>query len=280
MISPATAPLPERGTPAALFMRRLLAIAQRHVFLYMGSWPRFIETLFWPMLNMLMLGFVSLYLLRQYSNATLIASVFVAGAILNEVLLRTTMGMMVMFLEEIWSRNLGHLFSSPLGLPDFMAAMMGFTFVKSLVSVAPAVIVAMYLFDFSLFGLGWPALVYSILLIMSGWWSGLLVISLLLRFGIAAEWMAWMSSWLVVPLIAPYYPVEILPVWLQPVSWALPATYVFESMKSLIGQGELRGNYLLWAFLLNILYFAGASLVFCRAYHGARRRGGLLQVGE
>jgi ABC-2 type transport system permease protein len=280
LISPVTAQCPEISNPTKLYFRRLLAMVQRHVFLYLGSWPRFIETLFWPMLNMLMYGFVSLYMLRQFSNATVVASVIVAGTILNELMLRTTMGTMVMFLEEIWSRNLGHLFVSPLKTSDYITASMGFTFVKSIVSIVPAVFVAMALFKFSLFSLGWPLAAYVVLLIMSGWWYGLLVISLLLRFGIAAEWMAWMSTWLMIPLVAPYYPVDILPSWMQVISWSLPPTYVYESAKSVLAGGPVHGDYLLWALALNIAYFIGAAFIFKRAYDGARRRGGLLQVGE
>ncbi len=280
MTSPAIALRAERTQCIGLFWRRLMAVVQRHVYLYIGSWPRFVETLFWPMLNMLMLGFVSLYMLRQFTSATVVASIMIAGTMLNEIMLRTTMGLMVMFLEEIWSRNLGHLFASPLKLSDYIIAGMGFTFVKSIVSILPAIAVAMMLFHFSIFRLGWALLPFTVLLIMNGWWYGMLVISLLLRFGMAAEWMAWMSTWLIVPLLAPYYPVAILPHWMQPISWSLPATYVFESMKLLLAGGDMEGGYLLAALALNVFYTVVAAFVLHRTYQGTRRRGGLLQIGE
>jgi ABC-2 type transport system permease protein len=92
--------------------------------------------------------------------------------------------------------------------------------------------------------------------------------------------MAWMATWLLIPFIAPYYPVSVLPYPLQLISHSLPATYIFESLKSQItGQG-LAGDNLLIALGLNVLYFIGASLVFWMAYRGAQNRGGLLQVGE
>ncbi len=282
MTSPAIAPLEPlaQHCPVQLFLRRIWALTLRHVFLYLGSWPRFVETLFWPIVNMLMLGFASLYLLHRFSSATVIASVFISGALLNEVMLRTSMGLMMMFLEEIWSRNLGHMFASPLRLRDYVVGMLGFTFVKTTVSIIPAMVVAIWLFDFSIFSLGWHLPVYMLLLIFSGWSYGLLITSMLLRFGLAAEWVAWMSLWLVVPIMAPYYPVEVLPGWMQIIAHALPATYVFESMKSLLDNGDCRPDCLLKSLILNIVYFAGASLVLYRAYRGARSRGGLLQVGE
>ena len=266
--------------PMHLFLRRLLALLLRHVYLYLGSWPRLVEMIYWPMINILMWGFVSLYLLHQFSSAVIIANVFLAGVLLSEIPLRSNMGMMVLFLEEIWSRNLGHLFASPLRLSNYIASVIGLSFMRTTIALIPAILTAKYLFGFSLFSFGWPLLLYILLLLMSGWWLGLLVLSLLLRFGIAAEWIGWMSSWLLIPLIAPYYPVSILPHWLQGISWSLPATYVFESMKSLLNNGELHGDYLWISFGLNIFYFTLSSVIFYKSYQGARRRGGLLQVGE
>ncbi len=278
MTSPAI--VSDRPRPAVLFFRRLWGLTLRHVFLYLGSWPRLVETLFWPIINMLMLGFASLYLLRSYSTASIIVNVFIAGALLNEIMLRTSMGMMVMFLEEIWSRNLGHMFASPLKIFDYITGILCLSFAKSVISIIPAIFIAIALFGFSLFSLGWPVLAFSLLLIFNGWWYGLLVLALLLRFGLAAEWMAWMALWLVVPVIAPYYPVIVLPGWMQIISWCLPATYVFECMKALVTDHQFHGEYLLKAGALNLVWFTGSAIVFYRAYQGARRRGGLLQVGE
>jgi ABC-2 type transport system permease protein len=80
--------------------------------------------------------------------------------------------------------------------------------------------------------------------------------------------------------MAPYYPVSILPHAFQIISWSLPGTYVFESMKAQIATGSARVDYLWIALVLNAAYFALASFVFSRAYRSARKSGGLLQMGE
>ena len=121
---------------------------------------------------------------------------------------------------------------------------------------------------------------YILLLSLSGFWYGLLIISILLRFGLAGEWVAWMGTWLIVPLIAPYYPVSVLPLALQWVAHALPMTYILETMKEQIAGVSLHSGNLWIAFVLNIVYLLISSWVFNKAYHSARRRGGLLQMGE
>ena len=107
-----------------------------------------------------------------------------------------------------------------------------------------------------------------------------MIISILLRFGLAAEWVAWMATWLLVPFFAPYFPVSVLPQGFQIISRALPPTYVFESMKGLISEGDLKPENLLIALALTIFYAILAALIFWRAYRNACRRGGLLQTGE
>lgn len=263
-----------------LFLRRLWGLTLRHAYLHIGSWPRLIEMLYWPIINMSVWGFTSLYLIRQWTDAAIIGSLFVGGVLLAEVFVRTSITMLLLFLEEIWSRNLGHLFASPMTFFDYSVGLIGVALVRMALGVIPAMIVAKFLFGFSILSYGWPLAAFIVLLVLNGFWYGLLILSMLFRYGLAAEWMAWMSTWLIIPIVAPYYPVSILPQGVQVVSWALPATYVFESVKILVDQHELRVDYLLISLGLNIFYLAVAGLVFYLAYQGARKRGGILQVGE
>src|SRR3712207_8761664 len=54
----------------------------------------------------------------------------------------------------------------------------------------------------------------------------------------SAENMAWTIMFLLMPLACVYYPVSILPSWLQALAWALPPTYVFEGMRALLIRSE------------------------------------------
>lgn len=280
MTSPAIVLRPERGKRIALFLRRQLALAQRQMFLLLGSWPRLVEVAYWPTVDVLIWGFASLYIMKTLTNVTIVVTVFLSGVILSELLIRNAFSTMILFIEEMWSRNLGHLFASPMTFFDYTVGLMALSFIRTAISIVPAILIAKYLFHFSLFSLGPPLAAYISLLILNGWWFAFIILSILLRYGLAAEWMGWMLIFGLVPIAAPYYPVSILPAWLQAVSWCLPATYVFESIKSTINGNGLHAGYLWKALGLNIVYFIGTSIFFYRAYQNARRRGGLLQVGE
>jgi ABC-2 type transport system permease protein len=276
-------PAPERSAAflsALPSLRRVYGLVLRHLYLYRGSWPRLVEMMYWPMLNLGLYGFVSLSIVRQYNDAAILTGAFLGGLLLSEILVRSTLAMMVMYMEEVWSRNLGHLFASPLRLRDFVAGLISLGTARTLLSVTPAFIVTYYLFDFSILQLGWYLPVYVTLLCLNGWWFGLLIISLLLRFGLAAEWLGWMSSWVLMPFMAPYYPLSILPAGFQAIGRCLPGTYVFESMKAQVATGNARPDCLWLALGLNLVYFAAACVVFALSFRSARKSGGLLQMGE
>jgi ABC-2 type transport system permease protein len=269
------------STPyGTLFFRRIWGLMLRHYYLHSGSWPRIVEMLYWPVINMVLWGFTSAFLIKSFTNATIVGSSLIASVLLVEVFVRVSTNLLVLFLEEIWSRNLGHLFASPLTFSNYIGGITLVSFLRTIIAMTPAILLALFLFDFSLFSLGWPVTLYIALLAFNGCWYGLLLLSLLLRFGLAAEWVAWMGSMLLTPLIAPYYPVSVLPHALQMVSYSLPATYVFESVKAQLNQQPLPYNELLTAFALNVMYFIIASVIFWLSYRGAQKRGGLLQVGE
>ncbi len=261
-------------------LRRIHGLTLRHLYLYKESWPRLVEMMYWPILNIILFGFISMAIMRRTGHADVTTDAYLGGLMLAEILVRSSMAMLIMYMEEVWSRNLGHLFASPLRLRDYIAALMTLSTARCLIAVIPAFAIVYFLFDFSILRMGWALPLYTALLCFNGWWYGMLVISLLMRFGLAAEWLGWMCSWLLMPFMAPYYPVSILPKAFQYISWSLPSTYVFESMKQQMATGAIRFDYLGIALALNILYLGLAALVVRRAFAHARNSGGLLQMGE
>jgi ABC-2 type transport system permease protein len=101
-----------------------------------------------------------------------------------------------------------------------------------------------------------------------------------MRNGMGAESLAWTVMFVLMPLTCVYYPVSVLPAWLQWIAWVLPPTYVFEGMRALILDHQFRGDLMLEAFLLNALFFTVSVLVFLQLLQSARRNGSLLQTGE
>lgn len=267
--------------------RRIWGLMYRHLCLYRRSWPRLLELIYWPILQMCIWGFTANFIsgrafAAQGTNHTLViaASTMLGGVLLWEVTIRSQMGVAISFLEEIWSRNLGHIFISPVRPWELLAGLIGVAFVRVIGGVLPAILVAYLLYAFNLFTLGPVLVLFFANLMIMGWAFALGVVSLILRHGAGAEALAWSLLFGLTPVAAVYYPVSTLPVWLRPISEAIPATHVFEGMRQVLLNGHVSSTQLLAAFGLNALWLVVASLLFASQFRAARRRGALISIGE
>lgn len=240
-----------------------------------------LELAYWPVLQMCIWGFTARFLASRMGSPMLMAgATLLGGVLLWEVTLRSQMGMSISFLEELWSRNLGHVFVSPLRPSELIAALIGLSVIRMLIGVMPAIVLAWVFYAFNLFTLGPVLILFFINLMVFGWAVALGVVSLVLRHGAGAEPLAWGVLFGLAPFSAVFYPVSILPVWLQPVAQALPTSHVFEGMRALLMTGEMRWDHLAAAFVLNGVWLAGGIMLFSRQFQQARVRGALMSIGE
>jgi ABC-2 type transport system permease protein len=259
---------------------RVYALVLRHLYLLRSSGPRILELAYWPTVQMILWGFITTFLVGHSAWVAQAAGVLISGVLLWDVLFRGQLGVSLVFMEEMWSRNLGHLFVSPLRPIELVLSLLVMSLVRTLIGVGGAALIAIPLFQHSVFDLGLPLIAFFVNLIVMGWAIGLVVSGIVLRYGLGAESMAWIAIFAVQPLSGVYYPVETLPGWLQPAAWLLPASHVFEGMRAVLIQHEVRMDLLLNAVILNVLYLGAGILIFLALFNVARRRGQLLQVGE
>ena len=261
--------------------RRIWGLMYRHLALYRRSWPRLLELAYWPTLQMCIWGFTANFIASRVGVAGQVAAgVLLGGVLLWEVALRSQMGVALSFLEEIWSRNLGHVFVSPLRPWELVAALIAMSAIRMAVGVLPAVLLAWAFYEFNLFAMGPVVVLFTVNLMAMGWWVSLGVVSLILRHGAGAEALAWSVLFGITPFAAVFYPVSVLPAMLQPVALALPAAHVFEGMRAALDTGLIRWDHLAWATGLNLGWTLAAGLLFARQFRAARERGALLTIGE
>ncbi|WP_372522486.1 ABC transporter permease [Sulfuricaulis sp.] len=261
-------------------LRRIYALVLRHTYLLRSSGPRILELVYWPTVQMVLWGFITVFLVSHSSWIAQASGVLLSGVLLWDVLFRSQLGVSLVFMEEMWSRNLGHLFVSPLRPFELGCALLTMSLIRTLIGVGGAALIAIPLFHYSIFSMGLPLLAFFINLIIMGWSIGLLVSGFVLRYGLGAESMAWIAIFAVQPVSGVYYPIETLPVWLQYVAAVLPSSHVFEGMRAVLFDHVFRVDLLLHAALLNVVYLAAGFASFLAFFKIARVRGQLLHVGE
>jgi ABC-2 type transport system permease protein len=260
--------------------RRVGAMVLRYWYLLRSSWPRILELIYWPMVQMLMWGFLQLYVSENAGFFARAGGTFIGAVLLWDILFRGQLGFSVSFLEEMWARNMGNLMMSPLRPGEFVTALMIMSLVRLAIGMVPVSLLAIAFFGFNLYALGLALAAFFANLILTSWAVGILVSGLILRNGMGAEGLAWTIMFLLLPLACVYYPVAVLPGFLQTIAWALPPTYVFEGMRALLIDHVFRGDLMLQALALNAVYFALAVAAFLKLLDSARRQGSLMQTGE
>lgn len=260
--------------------RRVLAIVLRHIYVLKRSWPRILELAYWPTVQMVLWGFITTFFLSHSSWVAQAAGVLISAVLLWDVLFRANLGLSISFIEEMWARNLGQLFVSPLRPYELVAALTLMSFIRTVISTLPAALLALPFYDVWVFSLGLPLIAFFANLLVLGWCVGLIVSGLLLRYGLGAESLCWLGIFLLAPLSGIYYPIASLPGWLQPISWSLPSAYVFEGMRSVLFDGVFRIDLFAGAVALNIAYLMLSTAFFLFMFRRARQRGLLLQQGE
>jgi ABC-2 type transport system permease protein len=277
--SPRASPLGEQTTLAAS-ARRTYGLVLRYWYVIRSAWPRTAELIYWPLVQMLMWGFLQSYLAQTASFAAKAAGLFIGAVLLWDILVRSQLGFAVAFLEEIWSRNLGHLMMSPLRPAELIAALITVSLIKLLVAMIPVAGLAYLFFGFNVLGLGLVFAAFFANLVIMSWSLGLVSTGVVLRWGLGAESFAWLIVFVFLPLCCVYYPVTTLPGWLQPVALALPPTYVFEGLRAIVLDGAFVGHLMVKALALNLVYFVAGYAAFAYFLQSARINGTLVQMGE
>jgi len=263
-----------------LALQRIAAMVLRYIYLLRSSWTRLLDLIYWPAVQLFVWGFLQLYIAQNSGFFARVSGVFIAAVLMWDILFRGQLGFSVSFLEEMWSRNLGNLMISPLRPIEFVSALMIMSLIRLAIGMLPVTLLAIAFFGFNLFGLGIALAVFFLNLILTSWAVGIVITGVLLRNGMGAENLAWTLMFVLMPLTCIYYPVGVLPEWLQLIAWSLPPTYVFEGMRALLMEHLFRADLMLEAFALNGCYFSLAVIAFLALLESARSAGSLLQSGE
>jgi len=268
------------GLRGGLSTERIGAMILRYWYLLLSSWPRLLDLLYWPVLQIITWGFLQLYIAQNAGFFARAGGTLIGAVILWDILLRGQLGFSISFMEEMWARNLGNLMMSPLKPIEFLLALTVMSLIRLAIGVIPMTLLALVLFHFNIYSLGLPLIAFFCNLIFTSWSVGVFVSGLVLRSGLGAEGFVWTLMFAVMPLACVYYPVTVLPVWLQHVAWTLPPTYVFEGMRALLIDQTFRIDLMLDALGINMVLLIASFGAFGVLLRSAKKHGSLLSGGE
>jgi ABC-2 type transport system permease protein len=267
-------------TGVAASARRVRAILRRHTYLILRSWTRIASMMYYPTVTMIVWGFLTLYLAPTNNFLRDAPGFFIGAVLLWDLLFRGQLGVSLTFVEEFYARNLGNLFVAPLTLAEYIVGQLTIGLVRALIGVGGACLFAYLAFRYSILSVGLPLIAFFANLVVFGWGIGLATSGMILRLGLGAEELAWAAVFILAPVSGVYYPIAVLPSWMQAVAWAIPSSHVFEGMRAVVLHGVFRWDHFWAAAALDLVYLAFGAALFAWAMRDARNRGTLLQMGE
>lgn len=255
--------------------RVISALVLRYLFLYSRTPMRLIELIFWPVVELLIWGNLTHYIQDNARGDFPQQIVFLVGAfILWDVIFRAQQGVAISFLEDVWTRNLLNVFVSPVRTSDYVAATFIVGFIRICITMLALCSIAFALYHFSVFQMSWGLIPFFGSLLVTGWALGMISTALILRWGQAAESLAWAVPFFIQPVTAVFYPVSAMrPEWSQHIAWCLPSTYVFEGMRDMLATGVFNWTYFAKATALNVLFMSAAAAIFVWMLRLTRKRG-------
>jgi len=259
---------------------KIWALSLRHIYLIRGSFPRILDLIYWPTIQIFLWGFISKFFTLNSTLYENTVGVILSAAILYDFLFRSSISYNMMFLEEIWSRNFTNLFIAPIKISEIIAALTFTAIFRTLIGLVPAALLAIPFFGVSILKIGTPLIFLLVTLYIFGVTLGLLVTAGLVRFGPSFENIAWASLFFLAPLGCIYYPIEILPVWLQFFAKLLPLVHIFEEMRSILVYDIINFSQIIKAIFISFIYFTIGVIIFYLSYYGAKKRGTLINMGE
>jgi ABC-2 type transport system permease protein len=255
-------------------LRIISALVLRYLFLYTRTPMRLIELIFWPLVDLMVWGNLTIFLQENSEKDFAGFLVFlIGGMILWDVLFRAQQGVAISFLEDVWTRNLLNIFVAPVRTAEYVASTFTIGFLRICVTVLVLSVFSAVGYQFNVFRLEWALLPFFVNLLVFGWSLGMISTALILRWGQAAESLAWAIPFFIQPIVAVFYPVDKLPEWLQPIALALPATHVFEGMREVLKTGHLNWTHMAWAAGLNVVYMAIGGAIFTWMLRTTKKRG-------
>ena len=261
-------------------LNKMYGLFLRHFYLIKSSFPRILDLIYWPTIQIILWGFISKFfsIYSDYYNNTL--GVILTCAILYDILFRSSISFNMLFLEEIWSRNFTNLFISPMRISEIITSLVGTALIRALIGLVPAIFLTSPLFGISILNLGISLFFLFLSLYIFGITLGILVSAGLLRYGPSFENIAWSTMFLIAPFGCVYYPIDILPNVFQKIAYCMPLVYVFEEARGILINQTVNIENIYKAFIINLIYLTIAISLFYYSFNQARKKGTLINIGE
>ena len=256
-------------------LHRIRAIMLQEFFMIRRSLETIIDIFVYPMMNIIVFGFISKYLMGSANKDTFIS--LIVAMLFWQIFSISQYTVSVATLWNMWAHNLTNLFASPITLLEYFFAHSLTALIKALLVFGIGTLVAYFQFGYSIIQLPFLFLIVMIAnLYFVGIAIGIVLIGFIFAYGIRIQAVTWGFVSVIQPLAAVFYPLSILPEPFQSIARVLPLTYMFEALRQTIHDGLVSSasqRLLIIGSSMTIAYFIIALFIFKRLIASSQKTG-------
>ena len=131
-------------------LSRVWAVYKRHAYSLKHSAPGFVDMLFWPAMDLMLWGLLTLFIQRQQIHLPVAIYSLIGGVLLWDIVFRSNLGIGVTFLDDTsWTHNVLNLLVSPLRPSEYVAGAVAWSISKVLAGWVVMLALAWTLFHFA-----------------------------------------------------------------------------------------------------------------------------------
>lgn len=259
-------------------LERIWAITLRNLYDTKHNWARIADMIVWPALNILLWGYMTLFLAQNNSQINYFLSNILAATILWSLFISIQQGVGFSFINDVWDRNIFNIFASPISNKEYFSGLMGLGIVKTGITAFGMTLICFAFFHYNFLTVGPILFLFFTNIVLTGWVIGIVSVALLMRYGSKAESIIWFLPFITQPFAAITYPLSLMPHWMQVISFILPITHVFEGLRALVLQNRVDYRELVLSFGLNAVFFIAAVWFFSRVFLAVKEKGLLAKL--
>jgi ABC-2 type transport system permease protein len=220
--------------------------------------------IYWPVIDILIWGITGQWLGGAAGNSVMFS--LLSGLILWNVIWRSQSEISRNLIDELWNNNLVNLFSTPLSLKEWLLGVILLSVGKTVFTMLILSVVVALLYSVNIYAIGWWLIPFFVCAVMTGWWVGFISAGIVIRHGQKVQTVVWTLPGILLPFSVVFFPLANLPSFLHPISYLLPSTYIFESMRALLYTQTIDPKFIAISFGLNIIYLILSIIWFLKSF--------------
>jgi len=259
-------------------MNRILTLTIYYLTVVFRNKGRLVDIFAWPVLELLMFGFLSSFISSVSPGFTQAVVVILGALIFWHFFGRTMTEIVTAFTDDIYSRNLNNILITPLSTFELIAGLVLSGLVKLSANLIVVLPLSWILYRLNIFAVGPISIVYVLILTAWGISLGLLTAAAHFFFGHRAGAFSWAIAGIIQPFSLVFYPRSILPAVAEKITYLIPASYVFEAFRFQLLTLTVDLTGLIISTCLTAVYLILSGIIFYFSFDYSRRSGLIAKI--